>query len=243
MKTKQVWIIAMLAALLLTPMALAADGQQGRRGREGDGGPGRGGPGPAAQHGPQGTEFGQQRPGMGMMGRSPQGGPGQGQMQRWPQDGPAGGMDIGQHIWMLARAAELTPEQQEAVKAIVEESRPAAQENQKALQEATKALREAVMEGDTKAVKACAKEFSRAMTDQAVASAEVIKAVKAELTPEQLEKLKALRTEMQQRRGWGQAPDDQMDNDDRPAPGAPPADAQQPARQRQDRPRLRKNAQ
>jgi len=239
MKTKQIWIIGVLAALLLMPMVLAADGQQGRRGREGVGRPGRGGPSPVGQQDPQGPEFGPQRPGMGMMGRAPQGGPDYGQMQRGPQDGPAGGVDIGQHVRMLAQAAELTPEQREAVKAIVEESRPAAQENQKALQEATKALREAVMEGDTKAVKACAKEFSKAMTDQAVASAEVIKAVKAQLTPEQLEKLKALRAEMQQRRGWGQAPRAQMDNDNRPAQAAPPADAQQ----RQDRPRLRKNAQ
>lgn len=176
MKTKKMWIIGILVTLLAVPIALAQDGRPGPRGRTGHG----------DQRGPRdGQGF---RPE-----RSPQG---------RPQGGPAGGfigVDMERHIQMISRVAELTPEQEEAVTDIVEKNRAIAEENQIALQKAMQALREAVLEGDPENVEARCDALAKAIAKQATHNAKTIKAVNQELTPEQVEKLKAFRTRMQER--------------------------------------------
>jgi len=122
---------------------------------------------------------------------------------------PMGGIDLGRQIQMLTRTLDLTPEQQEAIKAILDEHRDAAQANRDAIRQTSVELRKAVMDGNPEAAEKLAEKLADAIIEQAVGQAETMKAVKAELTDEQLQKLDEIKTQMrdrfeQRRQGEGQ---------------------------------------
>ena len=135
-----------------------------RFGRGGDQGPG---------FGPQG--YG---PGWGMQGR----GPGMGLQ---PHNGQGG--ILMPHV---LRLLNLTDEQQEKIRTILEEKKEPMEAARTAVQNANQALHQAVMEEkEEAAIRAAAQTLGEAIGNQAVLRASIMTSIKAVLTEEQLKKL------------------------------------------------------
>lgn len=177
MKTmKKITVILAIFSIVLTATA-----QDGRSRRSGGGDhPGQFAPGP-------------QRPDGHPARPMPQG-PGQPGMEP-----PMGGIDIERHIQMLTRALDLTPEQQEAIKEILDKNRDTARAHRDTIRKTSQELRKAVMDGDPKTAKKLAQTLADAMVEQAVGQAGTMQAVNNELTDEQLEKLEEIKHQMRQR--------------------------------------------
>jgi Spy/CpxP family protein refolding chaperone len=131
------------------------------------------------------------------------GGPGGG---AWAH-GPAGmheGMPGGRGLGLLGPALhrlDLTAEQRDAIRAVLEAERPALDELRAKVREAQSAFTEAhpPTEFDEAAIRAHHAELAPLLADVAVAEARARAKALAVLTPEQLAELKALRTEMRER--------------------------------------------
>lgn len=112
---------------------------------------------------------------------------------RGPKVGPA---DVPLGAGPLVRAMEqldLTPEQRQAAKTILQAHRQEVREAQKALLDARTALENAVAAGDEAEVRDAANAFGSAVANAAVLRAKVWKEIKATLTPEQQAKAEELR--------------------------------------------------
>ena len=178
MKTKALTISILLLAIVLAPLAMAEEyGPRGPRGpRGGQGGPHDG--------------YGQ--------GRGPRGGYGQ---ERGHFGGRPGMGEGGLGLFFLGRMGQrlnLTEEQKEQIKAIIETNKEDETCREK-IHEAMKALNEAAAEGKEAEIIAAGKALGEAFTQQALKRADTMKQVKAVLTEEQLAQLEELKTEMKER--------------------------------------------
>lgn len=153
--------------LLVLTLGLIAEAQPG---------PGGFGRGRGMQQGPN-----RRGPQMGRMDRE---GPGPG-----PRQAGAPGMRIAQ----LLRQLDLTQDQHEAIRKILDAHKDAAQASQQAVQKARQSLHEAVtQEADDVSIRAIATTLAQAVGDQAIEQVAVTKEIKGVLTAEQKEKLAAL---------------------------------------------------
>ena len=169
-------IIAVLVVAVVSSLALAAWGGRGRGGRRGLG-YGRDLPG-GPRMGPQLGAMGPGGPGMLGRGRGRDGYP----------------MPL-----MMLRRLDLTDEQVDAIKKIVEESKEKSEAAIKAVAEATKGLHETVTEGDEAKIREAATNLGKAIGDQAVLKAATMASVKEVLTDEQLKELEELKAKMKER--------------------------------------------
>ena len=173
MKTRKLTIIFILAAVVLAPLALAAAEEKPRGSKKDRRQPPR-----------QKTATRANRP------APPTRSPGRGDLAQMLL-GP-----MGQNL-------KLTDQQQKKIKAIAEDSKNTIQEGRKAIQKATREWNEVVEEGTEEKIIAASKTIGEAFTKQGLKKAAVTKKIKAELTEEQLLKLKELqakRKEQMQRR-------------------------------------------
>ncbi len=164
--TRRYLVSTILLALII---AIAVRAQPGQRGN------GRG----------RGFQAGQDErgPGMGSMhraGRGP-GGPG------GSGDGP------GMGVMRLFRQLDLTEEQREVVRAIMDAGKEAAQAAHEAIQTARQSLHEAVIEeADDATIRAIAATMTQAVGDQAIKQVAVLKEIKNVLTDAQKNELATL---------------------------------------------------
>ncbi len=164
--TRRYLVSTILLALII---AIAVQAQPGQRGN------GRG----------RGFQAGQDErgPGMGSMhraGRGP-GGPG------GSGDGP------GMGVMRLFRQLDLTEEQREVVRAIMDAGKEAAQAAHEAIQTARQSLHEAVIEeADDATIRAIAATMTQAVGDQAIKQVAVLKEIKNVLTDAQKNELATL---------------------------------------------------
>jgi Spy/CpxP family protein refolding chaperone len=125
------------------------------------------------------------------MGRGPAPGRGPGMGLRQPPGGPMGpaGM-LGPMIAQL----DLTAEQRNEIRNICQQSRADANEVVKAVDDARAELHEAALSGaNEEQIRAAAAKLGTALGNQAVLRAQTVAAVKAVLTPEQLQKWEELK--------------------------------------------------
>ena len=176
MKTKTLMIGLILMAVILAPLAMAAeeDNPRGQRGPRGEGRQF----GPRSQGGPQGRFQGP-------------GGP--------AGPGGMGGDLAGLLLGRLGNRLNLTEEQEEQIKAIVEANKENMKKAHEATREAMQALNEAADGGVEAEIIAAGKAVGDAFTEQALQRANIAKQVKAVLTEEQLAKLEELKEQMKQR--------------------------------------------
>lgn len=142
-----------------------------------------------------------QGPGFGGPGRADFGGPGGPGGRRGGPGGPGGpGAPGGPGLMPLLQRLDLTSDQRDRVRQIMDAHR----DDQKALgdraRKANDALQDAMLTFDESAVRARAAEVAAVDTDRAVAETRIASEVYQILTAEQQQKLKTLRTEMQERR-------------------------------------------
>lgn len=165
-----VFMIMLAAGLVL------AQGGPGPRGpQQGFGGPGQGMPPRMGQ--PAGPGF---RPGFG--------GPRNGMP---PRMGPMAGPGLG--LRGLFRL-NLTQEQQASIKAIQTEHQKTMEPLRQAVQTARQTLQQAVVDGnDVQTIRTAATALGQAIGDASIERAEVVKAIKAVLTKEQLAQLSAMK--------------------------------------------------
>jgi len=116
----------------------------------------------------------------------------------------SGGGDLGKMLLgSMGKELKLTDKQQKKIKAISKESKTKIQEGRKAIQEAIRSMGAAVEDGTEARIIAVGKTIGDAFTQQALKKAVVTRTIKAELTKEQLLKLKELQAkekEQMQRR-------------------------------------------
>jgi len=107
-----------------------------------------------------------------------------------PGQGPGGGI----LMLRVLRQLNLTAEQQEKVKAILEQSREESQAAGTAVQNAAQALHQAVIEEKGEdAISTAAQTLGKAIGDQAIQRASIATSIKAVLTEEQVKKLEELK--------------------------------------------------
>ena len=133
------------------------------------------------------------------------GGPRGGGMQR---HGGMHGGGFGQMLLgRMAEKLELTDDQKEQIKAIVEANKDNAEESLQAIKEAMKALHQAAEGGVESEIIATGKAVGDAFTEQALQRANISKQIKETLTDGQLVQLKEMKAgmkeRMQQRRQQG----------------------------------------
>jgi Spy/CpxP family protein refolding chaperone len=183
MKTKTLTISVLLLAVVLAPLAMAADEDYApRRGPHG------------GQRGPRGPRGGQ---------CGPEQGPGGFGGQHGMRQGNMGQFLLGR----MGDRLELTDEQRTEIEGIVESCKEDAEAIRDAIQEAMKALHETATEGTEEEIAAAGKAVGDAFTQQALKRAKTAKQIKEVLTEEQQAQLKELKVEMkekmQQRRKEG----------------------------------------
>jgi Spy/CpxP family protein refolding chaperone len=122
----------------------------------------------------------------------------------------------GRPVWGMAivrglRWLNLTEEQREQIRAILEEAEDVSEANREIVADATEALHTAVIEGsDEKAIREAATNLGNALGDQAVQRASIIASIKEVLTDEQLEQLQEMKDQelhegLGRPRTWGGA--------------------------------------
>lgn len=108
--------------------------------------------------------------------------------------GPMAGQSRGPGIAGALRRLNLTEEQRESVKNILESARETAETERKAIADAREALHKAVTEGaDETAIREAATNLGKVIGDQAVSRAATMTSIKKVLTEEQLEKLQKMK--------------------------------------------------
>jgi Spy/CpxP family protein refolding chaperone len=101
---------------------------------------------------------------------------------------------------MILHRLDLTDEQKEAIKGILQDGKEQAEAAGKAVAEAHKALHQAVLEGaDEAAIRTAAKVVGEAIGDQAVQKANISGSVKEVLTEEQRAELEELLGKLKER--------------------------------------------
>ena len=158
-------MVFVMVVMFLGSQALAAGGGRGRR---------RGyGFGPEAYDGPETDSF-----------RSPMA----------YGRGPMAGQRHGMQIAGVLRGLNLTEEQRESVKNILESVKDTSESGREAVADATKALHTAIAEGAGEtAIREAAANLSKAIGDQAVSRAATIASIKEVLTEEQRQKLQKMK--------------------------------------------------
>ena len=170
----KITILVVLCVLLVGGLLLAGPGGPvGRGGRQGAAfGPGRGNRG--------GPETGPPRPLM--------------RAGRRPMLGERGGVERGMMLARALRSLDLTEEQKEQVKGILEAAKDKREATREALADATKRLHTAVTEGaDETAIREAAANLGKAIGDQAVLRASTMASIKEVLTDEQREQLEKMK--------------------------------------------------
>jgi Spy/CpxP family protein refolding chaperone len=167
-------ILVVLCVLLVGGLLLAGPGGPvGRGGRQGA----AFGPGPGNRRGP---ETGPPRPLM--------------WAGRRPMLGERRGVERGMMLARVLRSLDLTDEQKEQVKGILEAAKDKTQAAREALADATKRLHTAVTEGaDEAAIREAAANLGKAIGDQAVLRASTMASIKEVLTDEQREQLEKMK--------------------------------------------------
>jgi Spy/CpxP family protein refolding chaperone len=120
-----------------------------------------------------------------------------GQNQRGPQmdgmqrGGPRSGPNMG--IMRYLRQLNLTTEQRESIRSLLETNKEAAQATHEAMQKARQSLHEAVMNGaDEAAIRTIGGRFAQVVGDEAIQQVALNKKIKGVLTKDQQEKLTTL---------------------------------------------------
>jgi Spy/CpxP family protein refolding chaperone len=108
--------------------------------------------------------------------------------------GPMAGRHHGPGIARALRRLDLTEEQKESVKNILESARETAAAGRETVADAREALHTAVAEGaDETAIREAAENLGKAIGDQAVSRAAVVASIKEILTEEQIEQLQEMK--------------------------------------------------
>lgn len=105
----------------------------------------------------------------------------------------------GPAILGVLRRLDLTDEQKESVKKIIEAAKEKDEAADKTVGEARKALMESVGKGDEAAIRSAATNLGKVIGDQFVLKAQTMTSIKVVLTAEQLQKLEELKTKMKER--------------------------------------------
>jgi protein CpxP len=110
-----------------------------------------------------------------------------------PGDGAAQG-----GVHKVLRKLDLTDQQKQQIKDIVESHRQAMEQARQARAEALKAYGQAVAAGDESSIRSAATGVGKAMADAAVLRVQVMSEVKAVLTAEQIQKLESMKARAKQ---------------------------------------------